>query len=486
MNTEYFDVVIVGAGLSGIGIAYHLQKRNPGLRYCLLERRAVSGGTWDLFRYPGIRSDSDMRTYGYSFKPWNASRIIAEGNEILRYIRETAAEHGIERHIRYQRQLQRAAWSSTQAAWSLEVAHSDSGDSEQIRCNFLIMAAGYYDYEAGYTPEFPGHEQFRGPIIHPQDWPEKLDYRDKRIVVIGSGATAVSLIPPLAAQAAHVTMLQRSPSYVMALPAVDPFAETLGRFLPEEPTYRLTRWKNIAVQQGIYWLTRIQPQRMRTFFIRQMQAELGPDFDVATHFSPRYNPWDQRLCITPDGDFFAAIRSGKVSVVTDHIAHFGEYGICLQSGRELPADIIVTATGLRLKLLGGVEFAVDGKPVDFGRHYSYKGLMFSDIPNLISIFGYTNASWTLRVDLAGDYICRLIKHMRRQGWRRCSPRLRPSEQGMATRPAVADFTPGYIQRDIGQFPRQGDQPPWLNQQNYWRDRHLMRGLLADGVLQFEH
>lgn len=484
---EYFDVVIVGAGLSGIGAAYHLQDKCPGKSYVILEGRANMGGTWDLFRYPGVRSDSDMHTLGYNFKPWREAQAIADGSSILNYIQETAAENNIDQHIRYSHRVKTAAWSTEAAAWTVTAERQDTGEMMHMRCNFLLMCAGYYSYENGYTPQFNGRERFTGEIVHPQAWPEKLDYQGKKVIVIGSGATAMTLVPAMAQAAEHVVMLQRSPTYVVARPDEDKIANFLRKFLPEKVAYALTRWKNVTIQQYFYQRSRIAPEKMKQELIKLVHQELGPAYDVETHFTPRYNPWDQRLCLLPNGDLFQMLNAGKASVVTDHIETFTQTGILLKSGQELAADIIVTATGLNLVVLGGAEFSVDGRVVDFSQTYTYKGLMYADVPNLISVFGYINASWTLRADLTAEYVCRLLNHMDKTGRRQCTPRLSEQEQTMPARPWVDDFSPHYMQRVIHLLPKQGDRQPWLNPQNYKRDKQMMRSSpIEDGVLVFDN
>ena len=484
MSTEYFDVVIVGAGLSGIGAAYHLQTNCPNKSYVILESRKAMGGTWDLFRYPGIRSDSDMHTLGYKFKPWRAAKAIADGSSILHYIQETAVEYGIERHIRYEQAVERASWSTADAAWTLESKHQS--ETVWFQCNFLIMCSGYYRYDRGYTPDFEGRDRFLGQIVHPQHWSEELDYKNKKVIVIGSGATAVTLVPELAKDAAQVTMLQRSPSYIVSLPDEDKSANLLRRLLPAKIAYGLTRWKSIAFQQLFYRRARNQPEKTKQTLIDLVRQELGSDYDVETHFTPRYNPWDQRLCLVPNGDLFAAIKSGKAEVVTDRIDTFTEQGILLESGRELSADLIVTATGLNLLLLGGVEFLVDDRAVEFDRTYIYKGIMYSDVPNLASIFGYVNASWTLRADLMAEYVCRIINYLDRKEFRQSTPRLRHEDLEMSVNPLIEDFSSGYLQRIVHLLPKQGDRHPWLNPQNYQQDKkNFLHSPIEDGVLIFD-
>lgn len=486
MESEYFDVVIVGAGLSGIGAACHLQRDCPGTSYVILEGRNAMGGTWDLFRYPGIRSDSDMHTLGYDFKPWRESKAIAEGPSILNYIHETAADYDVDRQIRYRHRVVKAEWSGEDACWTLEAHKSDTNQSVFIRCNMILMCSGYYRYERGYTPEFKGRERFGGDIVHPQRWPEDLDYTGKQVVVIGSGATAVTLVPAIAKQAGHVTMLQRSPTYVASWPDEDVIANFLRKILPEKVAYAITRWKNITLQQWTYRRTRKSPDKVKRQLLKWVRKELGKDYDVDTHFTPEYNPWDQRLCLVANGDLFQCIREGAVSVVTDLIDSFTETGIRLQSGKELDADIIITATGLDLLVLGGVEVVVGGRPVDFARTVSYKGMMFSGVPNLVSTFGYINASWTLRADLTAEYFCRLVNHLDSNEYRQCTPSLRPEDQGMQPRPWITAFTPGYIQRAIDLMPMQGDHEPWINPQNYRADKKMFReGAIEDGALLFK-
>ncbi len=487
MTNEYFDVVIVGAGLSGIGSARHLQDKCPGKSYVILEGRDAMGGTWDLFRFPGIRSDSDMFTLGYNFKPWREGKSIADGRSILNYIKETAAEGDVDRHIRYGHQVKKLSWSSDDACWTVEAERKVTGQTVTIRGRFILMCAGYYSYEQGYTPDFEGRERFRGRIVHPQDWPEDLDYRDKQVVCIGSGATAVTLIPEMARDAAHVVMLQRSPTYMVSRPDTDIVANILRRLLPEKMAYAITRWKNIRFQQVVYRKTRTHPEKVKKKLLDMLRKELPPDYDIETHFTPRYNPWDQRLCLVPNSDFFEAIRAGKSSVVTDQIDTFTETGIRLTSGRQLEADIIVTATGLNLVVLGGAELSVDDAPVRLSDTFSYLGMMYSGVPNLVTTFGYINASWTLRADLTAEYACRILNHMDDTGTRQCTPRLRREDQKMPARNWITDFSSGYVQRVMHRFPKQGDRPPWINTQNYQDDRKLLRLRdVDDGVLRFDN
>lgn len=462
---EHFDVVVVGAGISGIGAGYFLQRKCPDRTYVILEGRARSGGTWDLFRYPGIRSDSDMYTLGYSFKPWTQAKAIADGPSILRYLDETAREHGIDKHIRHQHRVVAASWSTPDARWTVTVERGPEQERVEFTCNFLFMCSGYYNYEAGYLPHFEGREDFAGTIVHPQHWPEGLDYAGKRVVVIGSGATAVTLVPEMAKAAAHVTMLQRSPTYIVSRPSEDGIANWLRRKLPGGIAYRLTRTKNIALGQFFYRIARKKPEKTKERIVQMVRDELGPDYDVGKHFTPSYNPWDQRICLVPDADLFAAIRDGRASVVTDHIDRFEADGIRLKSGELLRADIIVTATGLDMQLMGGVPFSVDGRRVEPAKSLGYKAMMYSDIPNLASSFGYTNASWTLKSDLTCAYVCRLLNAMKKRGMRQVTPRVGAD----VTQENFLTFTSGYVQRAMDRFPKQGDKRPWRVHQNYTLD-----------------
>ncbi|MBK9314523.1 MAG: NAD(P)/FAD-dependent oxidoreductase [Acidobacteria bacterium] len=480
MAAEYFDVIIVGAGLSGIGASVHLRKQCPGKTFAILESRDAIGGTWDLFRYPGIRSDSDMHTLGYNFKPWKNPKAIADGPSIRAYVQEAAAEHGILPHIRFRHSVRRLSWSSEDALWTVEADHE--GRAISIRARYVLMCAGYYRYSAGYTPEFAGVSKFRGKLIHPQLWPEDLDYTGKRVVVIGSGATAVTLVPAMADKAAHVTMLQRSPTYMVSLPAVDKVANWLRRHLPLPIAYRLTRWKNIVFQLFFFNFARMFPERTRQKMINLVREQLGPDYDIATHFSPRYKPWDERLCLVPDNDFFEAINAGKVSIVTDHIDTLTETGIRLESGKELEADIVITATGLELQFAGGADVEVDARPIDIGRTVLYKGLMFSGVPNLASVFGYTNASWTLRADLLAEYFCRLINFMDAHGYVQARPK--DPDPLMPVEP-FGNLKSGYFKRAADRLPRQGTAGPWRNPQNYAFDIFRLRfGPIEDDALEF--
>jgi cation diffusion facilitator CzcD-associated flavoprotein CzcO len=482
MPQEHFDVLIVGAGISGVGAAYHLRKNCPNKTYAILEARERSGGTWDLFRYPGVRSDSDMYTLGFSFRPWRESKAIADGAAILNYLQQTAREYGIDKHIRFTHKVRSAQWSTGDAQWTVDVERGPSQESVRYTCNFLFMCSGYYSYAQGYTPEFPGATRFAGRIVHPQKWTEDIDYRGKRVVVIGSGATAVTLVPALAESAAHVVMLQRSPTYVVALPASDAIANWLRRCLPAKIAYGMTRWKNVLRGMLFFNLARRSPERIKKRIRDGVLAALGPDYDIDKHFAPRYNPWDQRMCLVPDGDLFEALKAGRASVVTDRIETFTEKGIKLQSGQELAADLIVTATGLNLQMLGGMQVSVDGREVDVATKLTYKGMMYSDIPNLASSFGYTNASWTLKVDLTCEYLCRVLNYMDAHGFRYCTPR--NNDPSLGTQPWI-DFSSGYVQRALDVMPKQGTRRPWRLHQNYALDLFALKyGAVDDGVMEF--
>jgi cation diffusion facilitator CzcD-associated flavoprotein CzcO len=485
MTSEHVDVVVVGAGLSGIGAGYHLQTISPDRSYVILEGRDSLGGTWDLFKYPGIRSDSDMHTLGFSFKPWTEAKSIADGPSILQYLKQTVAQFGIDKHIRYGQLVTQAQWSSDDAQWTVTATNKATGVSNTITCSFLFMCSGYYSYKKGHTPEFTGRERFKGTVVHPQEWPLDLDYAGKRVVVIGSGATAVTIVPSMADKAAHVTMLQRSPTYMVSRPDHDVLANRLRKVLPPKMAYNLTRFKNTWRQQLVYNKTRTDPDKVKQLLLGGIQLELGADYDIAKHFTPTYNPWDQRLCLVPNGDFFKSMREGKASVVTDHITSFTETGIQLASGEHLDADIIITATGLELVTLGEMDFYVDGNQVDFAKTWTYKGFAYSDIPNMASTFGYINASWTLRSDLTAEYVCRLLNHMRKKGVAQCTPRLREQDRNMKERPWIDGFSSGYMQRMMHRMPRQGDHEPWINPQNYRRDKKMFKhSPIDDGVMQF--
>ena len=482
MPTEHFDVLIVGAGLSGVGGGCHLELNCPGQTYAILEMRESMGGTWDLFRYPGIRSDSDMYTLGFRFRPWTNAKAIADGPSILQYVKDTAREFGVDKHIRYQHKAVHASWSSKDSKWTLDVERGPNKQRVKYTCNFLYMCPGYYDYEQGYMPDFPGAGDFEGRLVHPQKWTPDIDYKGKKVVVIGSGATAVTLVPELAKEAAHVTMLQRSPTYIVSLPSEDKLANFLRSFLPAKVAYFFTRWKNVLRTMLFYWIARAHPNAMKGLVRAGLKAELGPDYPIREHFKPKYQPWDQRLCLVPDADLFKALRSGKAEMVTDHIETFTAKGIKLKSGRELEADLVVSATGLNLLLLGGLQATVDGVPVEPPKTMSYRGMMVSDVPNMAFAVGYTNASWTLKCDLVAEYVCRLINYMDKHGYTQCTPRR--NDPTLKELPII-DFSSGYVQRSIDQFPRQGDKIPWKLHQNYVKDLfNLRHGALDDGTLEF--
>ncbi|WP_188779708.1 flavin-containing monooxygenase [Marmoricola endophyticus] len=481
---EHVDVLIVGAGLSGIGAACRLEiAARKGLRrrsVAVLEARAASGGTWDLFRYPGVRSDSDMFTLGYSFRPWDGDKQLADGPSILSYVRATAREFGIDEQIRYDHRVVAADWSSTDQRWAVLVEHA--GEQVALTCDLLWSTSGYYDYDAGFTPALPHLADFEGTVVHPQQWPEDLDATGKRFVVIGSGATAVTLVPALAAEGAgHVTMLQRSPTYIMPLPARDPVARRLGKVLPAKAAHHVNRWRSVLQQSALYAMSRWKPDRVRALVRRLNVAALPAGYDVDTHFKPRYDPWDQRLCVVPDGDLFRAIRDGDATVVTDTIERFTPKGIALTSGEELDADVVVTATGLNLKPLGGVTLAVDGEPVSLPDTMAYKAMLLSGVPNFVFTIGYTNASWTLKADLVCDYVVRLLQHLDATGKRSFTPQ---RQAGVEERPLL-DFAAGYVLRAVDEFPRSGDRAPWMLKQNYLRDAVTMRRTpVDDDAMQF--
>jgi monooxygenase len=480
-NNESVDVLIVGAGLSGIGGACQLRRNSPDQSFMILESRAVSGGTWDLFRYPGIRSDSDMYTYSYGFKPWKDKSSIADGHKILSYIREAAAEYDVERHIRYQHKVVAANWSSTDNRWLVTSERGDTGEQVTISCKFIFNCSGYYDYDQGYTPEFAGSDDFKGKVVHAQDWPEDLDYKGKRVVVIGSGATAVTLVPSMSKDTASLVMLQRTPTFIASVPQEQPIAKKLRNWMPDSWVFRLTRWKQILFQIYLYKLSRKRPQELKKVLLGRVREELGPDYDVDTHFTPSYNPWDQRLCAVPDGDMFAAIREGRAEVVTDHIDHFNNKGIQLKSGKQLDADIVILATGLNLKFAGGVRYIIDDKEIDFTAHYIFRGMMFSGVPNMAFTVGYTNSSWTLKAELTGKYVSRLLNKMSNGGYSSVTPRLK----GNIEEVPLLDFDAGYVLRARDKFPKQGNRLPWKNYQNYIRDFIGLRiGRLNDKELEF--
>ncbi len=481
-DDDVLDVLIVGAGLSGIGAARQLQQRCPDKRFAILEARDAVGGTWDLFRYPGIRSDSDMYTLGYRFKPWRGAKAIADGPSILAYIRETAEEAGITRHIRFGHKVVGAAWHSAEACWTIEAERAADGSRQRLRARMLYVCAGYYSYAEGHRPAFPGEEAFQGRMVHPQFWDPTLDYAGKRVVVIGSGATAVTLVPAMSATAAHVTMLQRSPTYIVTRPGEDAIAHKLRRVLPEHLAYRATRWKNVLLGMFLFQLARRRPAKVKERIVGMAAAQLAPGFDVGTHFTPRYNPWDQRVCLVPDGDLFREIRDGRASVVTDQIERFTADGIELKSGQTLPADIVVVATGLKLNMLGDIALTVDGQSRRPSESLAYKGMMLGNVPNLVLAFGYTNASWTLKADLTAEYVCRLLRFMDRRGYRIAMPEIDSSVQTVP----FLDFSSGYVQRAASVLPKQGHRKPWRVYQNYLMDMLTIRhGRIDDGVLRFD-
>ncbi|MFZ6005629.1 MAG: flavin-containing monooxygenase [Actinomycetota bacterium] len=481
---EHVDVLIVGAGLSGIGAAHHVKTDCPWASYAIFEARDSIGGTWDLFRYPGIRSDSDMFTLGYSFRPWNGDKAIADGASILQYIKDTASESGIDEHIRFNHRITQAAWSSAEARWHITAERSDTAEAVELTCSFLFSCSGYYRYDHGYLPDFPGMDRFEGTTVHPQAWPEDLDYAGKRVVVIGSGATAVTLVPSLARRAAHVTMLQRSPTYIGSVPAKNPAAELLRRVLPARVAGPAIRWMLAVGTQAFYQVSQRRPSLVKRVLRKDLQRQLPPGYDIDTHFTPRYNPWDQRFCVVPDGDLFKAISKGRASVVTDTIATFTERGLLLASGDELEADIIVTATGLELLFMGGIELSVDDERVEVSDRLTYKGMMLEGVPNHALAIGYTNASWTLKCDLTCAYVTRLLNHMRITGQRQCVARNTDPE---VTAAPLLSLSSGYVQRSADKFPKQGSKAPWQVHQSYLRDRRaLKRSKVVDDAMVFSN
>ena len=471
-SQSHVDVLIVGAGLSGIGAACHLARRRPGTSYAILEARAALGGTWDLFRYPGIRSDSDMFTMGYSFEPWTDPAAVADGPSILDYLTRTARSHGVDRAIRYQHRVVRAEWSSQHAVWTVAVDRTDTGERTEMTCSFLWLCAGYYRYDQGYAPGWPGKEHFHGEVVHPQHWPDDLDVTGRRVVVVGSGATAVTVVPALARDAAHVTMLQRTPSYVMPVPGDDAVARTVLAALPPKAAHSVMRWKNVLVGQGTYTLSRRRPELARRLIRRAQREYLPAGFDADTHLTPPYEPWDQRLCMVPDGDLFTAVAAGRASIVTDTIERFEPTGVRLASGRVLDADVVVTATGFTLNPLGGVELVVDDVPVEMGATVTYLGTMLSDVPNMAFVVGYTNAAWTLKADLVSNFVCRLLDHMDKKGYRVVTPQPPPPDD--TVRRPIIDFSSGYVTRSLSALPQQGSRIPWRLFQNYPLDVALFR------------
>jgi len=482
MPVEHVDVLIVGAGVSGVGAACHLTRKCPDKSYLILERRERMGGTWDLFRYPGVRSDSDMFTFGYNFRPWNATQVLADGASIREYVEETAAEYGVDEHIRYGMHVLKGSWSTETGRWTLEVRDAATKRRKKFTANFVMACSGYYNYDEGYRPDFAGEADFTGTIVHPQFWPEDLDYQGKRVVIIGSGATAVTLLPAMAPDTAHITMVQRSPTYILTLPSEDKVSEALRRFLPDSLVWQLARRRNILLQRGLYQLSRSRPDMVRNLMVKLAQRQVRGKSDAA-NFVPHYNPWDERLCVVPNGDLFRAVRSGKADIVTDEIDRFTPTGLKLASGAELDADIIVTATGLNVQMMGGAKIEVDGEPVELSKRVAYKSVMLDGVPNAILVFGYTNASWTLKADLACEYACRLLNHMDRHGYRQAVPIAKDGDRGEES--VLDALSSGYVRRAEALLPRQGTNGPWRVRQDYLRDVPLLRfGSIDDGVLQF--
>ncbi len=488
VTTEHFDVVIAGAGISGVGAAYHLTKQCPGKSFVALEAQKTFGGTWSTHRYPGIRSDSDLHTFGYRFKPWT-SAPIASAAEILKYMGEVIEENGLAPHIRYQHTIVSAKWSSAENLWTIDAVRSDTNETLRFTTNFFWMCQGYYRHTEGYTPEWKDMARFKGPIIHPQKWPEDLDYKGKRVVVIGSGATAATLIPALAKDAGHVTMLQRSPTYFRTGRNAIEIAETLRQLQVDETwIHEITRRKILFDQDAFTRKTFAEPEAAKKDLLSAVEAYLGPDYDIATHFTPKYRPWRQRIAFIPDGDLFQGIKSGKASVVTDEIDRFTENGILLKSGKTLEADIIITATGFHLSPNGDIEFAIDGKPLDFADTVTYRGMMFTGVPNLVWVFGYFRASWTLRVDLVADFVCRLLNHMQATGVGKVTPALRPEDHNMPLLPWIdaENFNPGYMMRGMHLLPKRGDKPEWQHNQDYWAEKDEFPAIdLSDSAFVYQ-
>ena len=480
---EHVDVIIVGAGISGVSAAHHIKQGAPNRSFAILEARECMGGTWDLFRYPGVRSDSDMHTLGFSFRPWREAKAIADGPSIRSYVNATATESGLMDHVRLQHKVVKADFDQATSLWSVEV--DNAGTTRQMTCSLLFMCGGYYNYTNGYTPDFAGRASFSGQVVHPQHWPEDLDYQGKKVLVIGSGATAMTLVPAMSELAEKVTMLQRSPTYVVSRSDQDAVANFLRKILPEKWAYALTRWKNVEMQRFFFNRTRTQPQKVKAKLLEMVRQELGDDYDIEKHFTPTYNPWDQRLCLVPNADLFKAIKSKKAEVVTEQIDTFVPEGVRLKNGETIEADIIVTATGLNLEVLGGATFSVDGNPINFAETFSYKGMMYSDVPNLIQTFGYINASWTLRADLTSEYGVRVLNHLSKTNTTQVTPRVTAADADMPARPWIVDFPAGYMERSMHLFPKQGDRQPWLNTQNFALDRKTIRNApVEDGSLIF--
>jgi cation diffusion facilitator CzcD-associated flavoprotein CzcO len=482
-ESEVLDVLIIGAGISGIGMACHLREECPDQSFAILERRQAIGGTWDLFRYPGIRSDSDMFTFGYRFRPWQEPKTLSDGESIREYMVDTAREYDVEDRIHFGLTTRRAAWSSDEACWTLTVENEAGGATQTWRARYLVLCTGYYRYDAGHTPDFPGIERFQGRFLHPQQWPEDLDYRNKKVVVIGSGATAITLVPAMAEEVAHITMLQRSPSYVLSLPAVDRISQTLKRWLPDNWVFGMARKRNIHVQRLIYAASQKYPKLVRRLLLASVRRQVGKDVDMR-HFSPSYNPWDERLCVVPNGDLFKTLRTDKADIVTEHIDTFTENGIQLKSGQTLDADIVISATGLNMQMLGGIDIVVDGASQTPSEHMTYKGVLLEDMPNAAMIFGYTNASWTLKADISAAYVCRLLKHMAAKGYSSATPHARDAQ---AVDESIMDaLNSNYVKRASHKLPRQGDKAPWRVLHHYSRDHDmLIDEPIDDGVLEFD-
>lgn len=483
MNPTHFDTLIIGAGISGISAAHYMQTDCPNKTYAILEGRKNIGGTWDLFRYPGIRSDSDMYTFGFAFRPWTKAKTIAPRESIIEYLEDTIKDEGIDQHILFEHRVNKATWSSENSLWTVSVKMPSSDQPKIFTCSFLSLCTGYYDYKKGYTPKFKGSESFNGQIIHPQKWTEDIDYTNKKIIVIGSGATAITLVPSLAEKAAHVTMLQRSPTYIAIQPSIDNLGQWFYKYFPQKIAFKINRWRKIRWQQFTYYMARRYPDFIKKALLKGVEKSLDPGYDIDTHFTPKYAPWDERLCLVPDGDLFTAIRKKKATVVTDQIETFTKNGIQLKSGKLLDADIIVTATGLKATVVSNFDFEVDGKLVDFSKTVAYKGCMFSDIPNMNLAFGYTNASWTLKCDMVSQYVCRLINHMDKNGFQQCCPK--QSDPNLKLEPYM-DFTPGYIARVLDRLPKTGSKAPWQLKQSYFYDKDILeKDVVDDGVIEFK-
>lgn len=482
-NNEHFDVIIIGAGLSGIGAACHLKRNCPSKTFAMLEGRSSIGGTWDLFKYPGIRSDSDMHTFAYSFKPWMYDKTISDGATIMKYLHETIVDYKLEQHVRCNKWITEISWDSNENKWTIEGQDKECNEAIHLTCNFILSCTGYYDYDEGYTPDFKGLEKYKGQFVHPQKWTADIDYKNKEVIIIGSGATAITLLPSMADKTKHITMLQRSPTYVVSMPKHDAFSKFVKRWLPAKTAHFLGRWKHILRQIYFYSISKKKPKQVRYYIKNEIKKVIREDFDVETHFNPKYDPWDERICAVVDNDLFKAINEGKCSVETDSIDSFTENGILLESGKELKADLVVSATGLKIKFVGGITIKVDGEILDPSKLINYKGMMLEGVPNMAAIAGYTNASWTLKADLVGEYVCRLLNHMDRKGQASCTPTL--SDGKVEIEPA-SDLASGYIQRALDRLPKQGDRYPWKLNQNYIKDMIALRyKSVDDGYLIFE-